>query len=145
LKTKSVLFLFVFIFFITGCSKETENVEKIAINYWEEDMKNSQDEVISNKEIINTFTNAVNDAKELDEKKIIKTKPLLSFQMLLTKGEEKGYHLWITSSGEGYIQNLFPSENRTFKLTKSSVNNLTEFINDNENMEITISDVEFEE
>lgn len=107
-------------------------------------MKKQQDEVISNNDIVNTFTNVFIDTKKLDKDKIIKTKPLLSFNLLLKEGKEQGYHLWITSNGNGYIQNLYPSENGTFELTKTSVKNLTKFINTKENVDIIQGDVEFE-
>ncbi|KKK36078.1 hypothetical protein WQ57_21405 [Mesobacillus campisalis] len=140
---KHFFLLAILILVLTACGTEIENVEEVSVNYWENGVGNQQDEVISNKNIVNTFVNAVNDAKKLDEDNIIKTKPLLSFN-LVSKDEEQGYHLWITSSGIGYIQNLYPSEGQTFELSKTSVENLTKFVDSRDNVDV-INDVEFEE
>lgn len=142
---KHIFLLSIFLLFLTACGTEIENAEEVSVNYWENGVKNQQDEVISNKDIVNTFINAVDDAKKLEVDKIIKTKPLLSFNLVSKDGEEKGYHLWITSSGNGYIQKLYPSEGETFELAKTSTENLTEFIITKKNVDVIPNDVEFEE
>lgn len=53
---------------------------------------------------------------------IVKTKFCICC-ILLNDGEEKNYHLWITSDGEGYIQRLRPDGNATLKLDQTSVLN----------------------
>ncbi|MFC6039963.1 hypothetical protein ACFPYN_11075 [Paenisporosarcina macmurdoensis] len=63
---------------------------------------------------------------------MITTKPLLSFLLTLDKEEEKNYHLWITTNGEGYIQRLLPDKSSTFKLDASSVKELSKLINEQE-------------
>jgi hypothetical protein len=133
------------IFSLTACGVESAHLEKIAIHYWENTKDSIQVEVKSNEDIVNIFTKAVNDSKELDKKLVIKTKPLLSFDMLFSDDKKQGYHLWITSNGDGYIQNLYPSERGTFELTDNSVTKLTDFLIEKENVEVIQGDVEFEE
>jgi hypothetical protein len=141
---KRIFLLAIFLLYLTACGKEIVNVKEVSVNYWENGVKNQQDEVISDKNIINTFINAVDDAKKLDEDQIIKTKPLLSFSLVSKDGEKKGYHLWITSSGKGYIQNLYPSDGETFQLAKTSAKNLTKFIKTKKNIDVIQNDVDFE-
>lgn len=136
--------LFLVILFLSACGKEIENVEEVNVNYWENGVRNQKDEVISDKSLVEIFTNAANEAVELDNGKVIKTKPLLSFH-LVGKDSEQGYHLWITSSGSGYIQSLYPSNGNTFVLTKTYIESLTEFINSKKNIAVIQNEIEFEE
>jgi len=143
--------IFIVFFLLSGCESDqiqSETVEQITLNYWdwENDGVMQQEETITteNKEILNTFTGAINNADELEEGKIITTKPLLSLSMVLNEDEEKNYHLWINAIGEGYIQQLHPDENKTFKLEKGNVENLTKFLSEKENVEIIDKSIEFE-
>ncbi|WP_019415164.1 hypothetical protein [Paenisporosarcina sp. TG20] len=147
---RKTLGIFIALFLLSGCGSEiqSETVEQITLNYW--DWENGgvmqQEETITtkNKEILNTFTDAINNADELEEGKIITSKPLLSLSMVLNENEEKNYHLWINTNGEGYIQQLQPDENKTFKLDKGNVEILTMFLNEKENVEIIDRSIEFE-
>lgn len=142
---KSLMFLLA-LFVLTACgNNDQENVKQIILSYWEV-TKEQQDTLIvpDDKDSINTFVNAINNAEEQDREKIIITKPLLSFSMLLNEGEEKNYHLWITSNGEGYIQRLLPDGNATFKLDQMSVKKLTKFLNKQEDVKLINQVIEFE-
>lgn len=143
---KSYLLFITLLIFLTACGNKIENVEQITLNYWEVDGKKHEDETITNKDeqILNTFINAVNNAEELEEEKVIATEPLLSFSMRLNDNEEKSYHLWISMNGEGYIQSLHPDVNRPSKLDKTSVADLTVFLSGKENVRITNEDIELE-
>lgn len=145
LKAKKSLMFLIVLFILTACGNDIENVKQINLSYWEL-TKEQQDTLINtnDKDSINTFVNAVNHAEEQDREKIIITKPLLSFSMLLNEGEEKNYHLWITSNGEGYIQRLLPDGNATFKLNQTSVKKLTKFLNKQEDVKLINQAIEFE-
>ncbi|MCM3574727.1 hypothetical protein M3172_16135 [Mesobacillus subterraneus] len=136
--------MFLVILLLSACGKEIENVEEVNVNYWENGVRNQKDEVISDKSSVEIFTKAVSEAIELDKGKVITTKPLLSFHLVAKEGEQ-GYHLWITSNGNGYIQSLYPTNGDTFKLIKTSIASLTEFINSKENIDVIQNEIEFEE
>ncbi len=138
------MFLMV-LFILTACGNELQNVKQINQSYWEV-TEERQDTLITNndEDSINTFVYAVNHAEELEKEKIITTKPLLSFSILLNEGEEKNYHLWITSDGEGYIQRLRPDGNATLKLDQTAVKKLTKFLNKQENVKLINHSIEFE-
>ena len=139
------MFLIV-LFILTACGNEIENVKQINLSYWEV-TKEQQDTLINtdDKDNIDTFVNAVNNAEEQESEKIIITKPLLSFSLLFNEDEEKNYHLWITSNGEGYIQRLLPDGNATLKLDQTSVKKLTKFLNKQEDLKLINQAIEFEE
>lgn len=141
---KSFLFLMV-LFILTACGNEVENVKQVNLSYWDV-IEERQDTLLTNddEDSINTFVHAINHAEELEKEKIITTKPLLSLSILLNEGEEKNYHLWITSDGEGYIQRLRPDGNATFKLDQTSVKKLTKFLNKQENVKLINQAIEFE-
>jgi hypothetical protein len=140
---KSYMLFITLLIFLTACGNKIENVEQITLNYWEVGGKKLPDEIITNKEkqILNIFINAVINAEELKEEKVIVTKPLLSFSMRLNDEEEKGYHLWLTPNGEGYIQQLHPDVNTTLKLDEESIADLINFVNQKQ---IIIHGIEFE-
>lgn len=139
------MFLIV-LFILTACGNDIENVKQINLSYWEV-TKEQQDTLINtdDKDNIDTFVNAVNNAEEQESEKIIITKPLLSFSLLFNEDEEKNYHLWITSNGEGYIQRLLPDGNATLKLDQTSVKKLTKFLNKQEDVKLLKQAIEFEE
>jgi len=145
LKAKKSLMFLIVLFVLTACGNGIENVKQINLSYWEV-TKEQQDTLIKtdDKDSIHTFVNAVNHAEELESEKIIITTPLLSFSMLLNESEEKNYHLWITSNGEGYIQRLLPDGNATFKLHQTSVKELTDFINKQIDVKLINQAIEFE-
>jgi hypothetical protein len=132
--------------FLTACGNTIENVEQITLNYWEVNGKKQEDTTFTNKDeqILNIFINAVNNAEQIEEKKVIATEPILSFSMRLTDDEVKSYHLWINMNGEGYIQSLHPNVNRPSKIDKTSVADLTVFLSGKENVRITHEDIVFE-
>lgn len=143
--TKSLVFLVV-LFLLTACANEIENVKQISLFYWEVEGEEHQEVLFTNenKDSINSFIDAINHAEELGEKRIITTKPLLSFLMILDKEEEKNYHLWITTNGEGYIQRLHPDKSATFKLGATSVKELSKLINEQEKVPLINQTIEFE-
>lgn len=145
-KAKKALMFLIVLFILTACGNEIENVKQINLSYWEV-TKEQQDTLINtdDKDNIDTFVNAVNNAEEQESEKIIITKPLLSFSLLFNEDEEKNYHLWITSNGEGYIQRLLPDGNATLKLDQTSVKKLTKFLNKQEDLKLINQAIEFEE
>ena len=142
---KSLVFLMV-LFLITACANKIENVKQITLFYWEVEGEEHQEVLFTkeNEDNINSFIDAINHAEELEEKRVITTKPLLSFLMILDKEEEKNYHLWITTNGEGYIQRLLPDKSATFKLDATSVKELSKLINEQEKVPLNNQAIEFE-
>jgi hypothetical protein len=142
----SYLLFITLLIFLTACGNTIENVEQITLNYWEVNGKKQEDTTFTNKDeqILNIFINAVNNAEQIEEKKVIATEPILSFSMRLTDDEVKSYHLWINMNGEGYIQSLHPNVNRPSKIDKTSVADLTVFLSGKENVRITHEDIVFE-
>jgi hypothetical protein len=142
----SYLLFITLLIFLTACGNTIENVEQITLNYWEVNGKKQEDTTFTNKDeqILNIFINAVNNAEQIEEKKVIATEPILSFSMRLTDDEVKSYHLWISMNGEGYIQSLHPNVNRPSKIDKTSVAELTVFLSGKENVRITHEDIVFE-
>lgn len=140
--------IFIAFILLSGCASEIqpETVKQITLNYWENDAFMQQEEMITteDKEVLYTFTDAINNADELEEGKIIMTKPLISLSMVLNENEEKNYHLWINTIGEGYIQQLHPDDNKTFKLDKGNIEDLTSFLNEKEKVELLDKSIEFE-
>jgi hypothetical protein len=142
----SYLLFITLLIFLTACGNTIENVEQLTLNYWEVNGKKQEDTTFTNKDeqILNIFINAVNNAEQIEEKKVIATEPILSFSMRLTDDEVKSYHLWINMNGEGYIQSLHPNVNRPSKIDKTSVADLTVFLSGKENVRITHEDIVFE-
>ncbi|WP_096154135.1 MULTISPECIES: hypothetical protein [Bacillus] len=137
--------LFFLIFLLAACSSiDVNNVERVDLNYWENDGGvKPKDEFIDNEETIEMFVDTVNHAKEL-EGEVITTKPLLSFILGLKDNKYKNYHLWINEDGEGYIQRLLPDKNGTFKIDNRSVEKLQDYFNDKEDVSLISSAIEFE-
>ena len=142
---KSFVFLMV-LFLLSACGNEIENAKQITLFYWEVEGEEHQEVLFTNEneDSINSFIDAINYAEELGKKRVITTKPLLSFLMILDKEEEKNYHLWITTNGEGYIQRLLPDKSATFKLDATSVKELSKLINEQEKVPLINQAIEFE-
>ena len=143
--TKPLVFLMV-LFLLTACTNEIENIKQITLLYWDAEGAEHQEVLFTNENevSIDSFIDAINHAEELEEKRVITTKPLLSFLMILDNEEEKNYHLWITTNGEGYIQRLLPDKSSTFKLDASSVKELSKLINEQEKVPLIDQAIEFE-
>ncbi|WP_053367850.1 hypothetical protein [Bacillus sp. FJAT-27245] len=124
---------------------EIDYVLEVDVNYWEDGEKNQQVDVLLHKEDMIVFVDAVHDAKKMKDDKIISTKPSLTINIMSREGDYQGYHLWITSNGKGYMQSLDSPDGGTFELSRSSVKELTEFIETKENVDVIPNDVEFEE
>lgn len=135
-----------FFFLLTACGNEIENVKQITLFYWEVEGEEHQEVLFTNEneDSIDSFIDAINHAEELGENSVITTKPLLSLLMTLDKEEEKNYHLWITTNGEGYIQRLLPDKSSTLKLNASSVKELSKLINEQEKVPLIDQAIEFE-
>ncbi|WP_316569316.1 hypothetical protein [Neobacillus sp. YIM B06451] len=141
-----LFFLFrIVIFLLAVFTSEVDNVVEVDVNYWENGVKNQQVEVLLHKEDKSVFVDAVHDAKKMDADKIIRTKPSLTINILSNEGDYTGYHLWITSNGKGYMESLDSSDGGTFELAKSSVQEMTEFIEAKKKVDVIQGDVEFEE
>ncbi|MBM7661106.1 hypothetical protein JOC85_001878 [Bacillus mesophilus] len=136
---------FFLLFIITSCSSnDIKSVEQIELIYWENENSKTRNEYVDDQEAIEIFVDTVNNAEELGKQKIITTKPLLSFSLGLGKEENKNYHLWVTESGEGYIQRLLPDANGTFKIDDKSVEKLKSFFEEKEDVSLISSAIEFE-
>lgn len=134
------------LFLLSACGNEIESVKQITLYYWEVEGEEHQEVLFTNEneDSINSFIDAINHAEELGKKRVITTKPLLSFLMILDKEEKKNYHLWITTNGEGYIQQLLPDKSATFKLDETSVKELSKLINEQEKVPLINQAIEFE-
>ncbi|RDU37153.1 hypothetical protein DRW41_10760 [Neobacillus piezotolerans] len=132
---------FLFAVFTSG----VDNVVEVDVNYWENGVKNQQVDVLLHKEDKRVFVDAVHDAKKMDEDKLIRTKPSLTINIMSKEGDYKGYELWITSDGKSYMESLDAADGGMFKLSKSSVKELTEFLETKGKADVIQNDVEFEE
>lgn len=131
----------------TACSPApAKSAESVSLNYWEKEgtQQPHKEEYLYDASEMNLFVEAVNSAVELDEPKIITTKPLLSFSILLEKEEDRNFHLWVTDEGEGFLQSLAPAKNETLKLEESTVEPLKDYLASKEELELIGSDIEFE-
>ncbi|MBM6616416.1 YobA family protein [Bacillus suaedaesalsae] len=142
---KKINLLFFLMLLINACSSiESNNVERVELNYWKSEGTKPKGEILQDKNKLQMFVNAVNNSEEIEKEKIIKTEPILSFSLDLREGESENYHLWITMNNEGYIQRLYPESNGTFKLDNKSVKELKSFIEEKENAYLIPSSIEFE-
>lgn len=131
----------------TACSPApAKNAESVSLNYWEreETEQPHKEEYLYDASEMDLFIEAVNSAVELNEPKIITTKPLLSFSILTEEEEDRNFHLWVTEEGEGFLQSLAPAINETLKLEESTVKPLKEYLALKEELELIGSDIEFE-
>lgn len=131
----------------TACSPPpVEEAESVYLNYWEREEAGEphEEEYLYEPSKLNLFIEAVNNAEELDEPKIIATMPLLSFSILMEEEEDRNFHLWITEDGEAFLQSLIPAENTTLRIEKQAVKPLQEYLASKENVELIQSDIEFE-
>ena len=142
MNVNKMLFLGVLILFLlVACGDVQEQVEQINLQYWDD----HKETVIyrTAKDTMDTFIQAVENAKKMEKQKIIKTEPLLSFYMQKDDRVEN-YHLWINTDKEGFIQQLHPQRNETFRLDESAIEKLTSFLIEKENIELIEEQIEFE-
>ncbi|WP_409271567.1 hypothetical protein V1499_18725 [Neobacillus sp. SCS-31] len=138
-------FLFIRLVHFLLAANQIDNVVEVDVNYWENGVKNQQVEVLLHKQDKNVFVDSINDARKMNDEKIIRTKPSLTINILSNEGDYEAYELWITSDGTGYMQTLDPSGGGTFELSKASVKELAEFLKTKGKEDVVQDDVEFEE
>ncbi|MCZ8538000.1 hypothetical protein M9R32_12460 [Paenisporosarcina quisquiliarum] len=142
MNVNKMLFLGVLILFLlVSCGDVQEQVEQINLQYWDD----HKETVIyrNDEDTMDTFIQAVENAKKMEKQKIIKTEPLLSFYMQKDDRVEN-YHLWINTDKEGFIQQLHPQRNETFRLDESAIEKLASFLIEKENIELIEKQIEFE-
>ncbi|WLR59147.1 hypothetical protein [Guptibacillus hwajinpoensis] len=129
---------------LNACStNELEKVESVKISYWIGDEKQSEEASFSDKNIIKVFVNATNRAVELDNQKVIKTPPVLTYDLITDENTYQTFHLWVTETGEGFIQSLLLEDRFTYRLEEGAVTDLTTFLNNEGNVDLS-THIEFE-
>lgn len=132
----------------TGCSSVVvEDAERVRLEYWEEEGSDEmpQEEYLDEENGLDIFVEAANSAEEMEEGKIITTRPVLTMEFELENQENRTYHLWVTEDGEGYLQSLHPHKNATFQMDVESAEDIKYFIASIEGVEILQGDIEFEQ
>ncbi|WP_283153690.1 hypothetical protein [Guptibacillus hwajinpoensis] len=129
---------------LSACStNELENVEKVEASFWVGNEKQSEEVAFKEKEEVDVFVGATNNAKELDDQKVIKTPPILTYDLIIEGSNNKAFQLWITEDGKGFIQSLLPEDSLTYRLDEGSVKDLTNIFNKQENATL-LTNIEFE-
>ncbi|PFG13486.1 hypothetical protein [Bacillus sp. es.036] len=129
---------------LSACStNELENVEKVEASFWIGNETQSEEVAFKEKEEVDVFVGATNNAKELDDQKVIKTPSVLTYDLIIAGSNNKGFHLWITEDGEGFIQSLLPEDSLTYQLEKGSVKDVTNILNKQVNLTL-LPNIEFE-
>ncbi len=130
---------------LNACStNELEKVESVKISYWIGDEKQPEEASFSDKNISKLFMNATNRAVELDDQKVIKTPPVLTYDLITDENTYQTFHLWMTETGEGFIQSLLLEDRFTYRLEEGAVTDLTTFLNNEGNVDLS-THIEFEQ
>lgn len=141
---RNLLIKIILLISLSACStNELENVEKVKASYWIGNEKQSEEVAFKEKDEVDVFVGATNNAKELNDQKVIKTPPLLTYDLIIEESNNKAFQLWITKDGEGFIQSLLPEDSLTYRLDESSVKDVTNILNKQENVTLLPS-IEFE-
>lgn len=124
-----------------------EDAEEVRLEYWEKEDSEEmpQEEYLDEENGLDIFVEAANSAEELEEGKIITTRPVLTMEFVMENEENRTYHLWVTEEGEGYLQSLHPQKNATFQMDKESAEDIKNFIASIEGVEILQGDIAFEQ
>ena len=141
---RNLLIMIILLISLSACStNELENVEKVKASFWNGNEKQSEEVAFKEKEEVDVFVAATNNAKELDDQKVIKTPPVLTYDLIIEGSNNKAFQLWITKDGEGFIQSLLPEDSLTYRLDEGSVKDVTNIINKQANVTL-LSNIQFE-
>ncbi len=141
---RNLLIMIILSISLSACStNELENVEKVEASFWIGNEKQSEEVAFKEKEEIDVFVGATNNAKELDDQKVIKTPPVLTYNLIIEGSNNKAFQLWITEDGEGFIQSLLPEDSLTYRLDEGSVKDVTNILNQQDNVTL-LPNIEFE-
>ncbi|MCA0992144.1 hypothetical protein [Pseudalkalibacillus hwajinpoensis] len=141
---RNLLIMIILLISISACStNELENVEKVKASSWIGNEKQSEEVAFKKKEEVDVFVGATNNAKELDDQKVIKTPPVLTYDLIIEGSNNKAFQLWITEDGKGFIQSLLPEDSLTYRLDEDSVKDVTNILNKQVNVTL-IPRIEFE-
>ncbi|QHJ70077.1 hypothetical protein [Planococcus halotolerans] len=134
--------------FCSACSSVViEEAENVRLDYWEKEDAEEliEQEYLDESNGLNVFADAVNSAEEMEEGKIITTRPVLSMEFMMENEENRSYHLWVTEDGEGYLQSLHPHKNATLRMDEESVQEVKDFIAAKDDVEVVQGEIEFEQ
>lgn len=134
--------------FCSACSSVViEEAENVRMDYWEKEGSEEllEQEYLDDSNGLDIFTEAVNSAEEMEEGSIITTRPVLSMEFVMENEENRTYHLWVTEDGEGYLQSLHPHKNATLRMDEESVQEVKEFIEAKDDVEVVQGEIEFEQ
>ncbi|MGE6203017.1 hypothetical protein [Guptibacillus hwajinpoensis] len=141
---RNLLIMIILSISLSACStNELENVEKVEASLWIGNEKQSEEVAFEEKEEVDVFVGATNNAKELDDQKVIKTPPVLTYDLIIEGSNNKAFQLWITEDGEGFIQSLLPEGSLTYRLDEDSVKDVTNILNKQDNVTL-LPNIEFE-
>lgn len=134
--------------FCSACSSVViEEADNVRMDYWEKEGSEEllEQEYLDDSNGLDIFTEAVNSAEEMEEGSIITTRPVLSMEFVMENEENRTYHLWVTEDGEGYLQSLHPHKNATLRMDEESVQEVKEFIEAKDDVEVVQGEIEFEQ
>ncbi len=141
---RNLLIKIILLISLSACStNELENVEKVKASFWIGNEKQSEEVAFKEKDEVDVFVSATNNAKELDGQKVIKTPPVLTYDLIIEGSNNKAFQLWITKDGEGFIQSLLPEDSLTYRLDEGSVKDVTNILNKQDNVTL-LPNIEFE-
>ena len=141
---RNLLIMIILLISLSACStNELENVEKVKASFWIGNEKQSEEVAFKEKEEVDVFVGATKNAKELDDQKVIKTPPLLTYDLIIEGSNNKAFQLWITKDGEGFIQSLLPEDSLTYRLDEGSVKDVTNILNKQDNVTL-LPNIQFE-
>ncbi|WP_166000316.1 hypothetical protein [Bacillus sp. Cs-700] len=141
---RNLLIKIILLISLSACStNELEDVEKVKASFWIGNEKQSEEVAFKEQDEVDVFVGATNNAKELDDQKVIKTPPVLTYDLIIEGSNNKAFQLWITKDGEGFIQSLLPEDSLTYRLDEGSVKNVTNILNKQDNVTL-LPDIEFE-
>lgn len=131
------------VIFLSACSIPEEEIEQLALNYWDKEVSSMVLYPEEDSKEIQLFINAINNSELLHDK-VIMTEPLLSLNINFADEIENNYHLWILTNGEGYIQQLHPDENKTFQMDSSVALDLHNYLKKQDDVDLINTEIEFE-
>ncbi|NMH68175.1 hypothetical protein HF072_05220 [Bacillus sp. RO3] len=143
-RIKKYMLFIIFILTLSACSEiHVGEVKEIEVKKWIGKNVQADSEFIVKEETINHFVEATNGYEKLEKQNVIKTPPVLTYTIVLEDGEGRGYHLWLTKDGKGYIQSLIEEDSLTYRLKEESVAALKKDMEEAGGVEPT-GEIEFE-
>ncbi|BCB03963.1 hypothetical protein [Bacillus sp. KH172YL63] len=115
--------------FIVACSPQ-EHVQEVKVKVWSGEKMQSETAFFKDENSIDQFVNLTKSAKKLDDSKIIKTPPMLTYTLIMEDDSDSEYHLWVTEEGEGYVQELIPNNSSTYELEDGAVRGILDILHE---------------